>query len=77
MKFNYKFVHSFPQNFFEKTSFIFLTISKLKKTILHQVGHVFKIFESGLSHKQQESTSRPKIVYIAKLFIRVILKDLF
>ena len=76
MKFNYQFVHSFPKNILKKASYIFLTISKVKKTILHQIGHVFKIFESGLSHEQQESTSRPKIVSIAESFIRVNLKDL-
>ena len=52
MKLNYKFVH-----FLKNSSYTFLTIRKLKKNIFHQVGHTFKIFESGLSHKQQETTS--------------------
>ena len=55
-----------PKKFLKSASYIFLTIFKLKKTILLQVGHVFNIFESGLSHKQQESTSRPEIVSIAE-----------
>ena len=76
MKLNYEFDQSFPKKFLIKASYIFLTISRVRKTIFHQVGHVFKRFESGLSHKQQESTSRPKIVSIAKSFVRVNLKDL-
>ena len=76
MKLNYKFDQSFPKKFFKKASYIFLTISRVRKNIFHQVGHVFKRYESGLSHKQQESTSRPKIVPIAEPFIRVSLKDL-
>ena len=66
----------FPKKFLKNASYIFLTIFKLKKTILHQVGHVFNIFESSLSHKDRESISRPKIVSIAESFIRVNLKDL-
>ena len=68
MKFNYKLS--------KKASYIILTNSKFKNTILHQIGHVFKRFESGLSHKQHESTGRPEIEVIAVSFIRVNLKGL-
>ena len=61
----------------KKVSYTFLTVSKLKKTILHKVSNVFKIFVPGLSHKPLESASRPKIVSFAESFIRVNLKDLF
>lgn len=76
MKLNYKFVQSFPKKFSKKQAIYFWLFPNLKKTILHQVWHVFKRFESGLSYKQQESTSRPKIVSIAESFIWVNLKDL-
>ena len=70
------FVTIFFKKFLKNASYIFMSIFKLKKTILHQVGHVFNIFESSLSHKDRESISRPKIVSIAESFIRVNLKDL-
>ena len=70
------FITVFPKKFLKQTSCTLLTISKKKINILHQVGHVFKILESGLSHKQQEYTCRPKVVSIAESFIMVSLKDL-
>ena len=66
----------FSKNSRKNKLYIFDYFQTWKKTILHQVWHVFKRFESGLSYKQQKSTIRPKIVSIAESFIWVNLKDL-